>query len=90
MADDTDDFMLTTVDNPWNPYTNYDEWFAWDQAAGYNTPGYLARIAVVSGNLSESDMNLAISNAIDEIVSINVNGLYRRVNNPNTSNVVAS
>ena len=37
--------MLTTVDNPWDPVTNYREWDQWDREAGYCTNAYLARIA---------------------------------------------
>lgn len=82
MAADSADYMLTTVDNPWNPHTNYDEWYAYDQAHGYDTPGFLARIAMVSLNLSEADQDLAIVQAIDEIVQENVSGIYRKISPP--------
>jgi len=78
MPDNTD-YMLTTTDNPWNPYTNYDEWFAFDRAQGYDTPGYLARIVNSSNDLSEADQEQAISDAIDEIVSLNVLGIYMKI-----------
>jgi hypothetical protein len=78
MPDNTD-YMLTTMDNPWNPYTNYDEWFAFDRAQGYDTPGYLARIVNSSNDLSEADQEQAISDAIDEIVSLNVLGIYMKI-----------
>jgi hypothetical protein len=78
MSDD-DTYMLTTIDNPWNPHTNYDEWFAFDQQQGYNTPAYLARVAITSNELSDADQNLAISQAIDEIVDNNVLGIYKKI-----------
>lgn len=71
--------MLTTVDNPYDPFDQYDDWFAWDQRQGYHTPGFLARIAVVSDEMSEADQNLAIESAIDEIVQENVTGMYKKV-----------
>lgn len=71
--------MLTTIDNPFNPVTHYDEWYQWDVNAGYNTAAYLARITVTSDDLSETDQDLAIEEAIDEIVSENVLGVYRKV-----------
>ena len=46
--------MLTTVDNPYDPFTEYDEWFTFDRALGYNTPGLLARVVKSSHELSES------------------------------------
>jgi len=71
--------MLTTIDNPYNPWTHYDEWFAWDAQAGYHTPGFLARIVRSSDELSDEDQSLAIEQAIDEIVEENVLGIYKRV-----------
>jgi len=76
------DHMLTTVDNPNNPFTHFDEWYAWDEAAGYHTTGYLARIVITSDELSEADQSLAIEEAIDEIVEMNVLGVYRKVAEP--------
>lgn len=71
--------MLTTVDNPNDPFTNFDEWYAWDEAAGYHTTGYLARIIFTSNELSEADESTAAEAAIDEIVEMNVLGVYRKV-----------
>lgn len=73
------DYMLTTVDNPFSPFTQFDEWYQWDQQAGYHTPSYLARIAISSDELSDADQDLAIEAAIDEIVELNVLGVYRKV-----------
>lgn len=71
--------MLTTVDNPYDPFTQWDEWLAWDDAAGYCTPGLLARITRMSSELSEGDQHQAVQLAIDEIVKENVLGVLRKV-----------
>lgn len=71
--------MLTTVDNPYDPSTQWDEWFAFDAAAGYNTPAFLARVIKTSDELSSADQSVAIEQAIDEIVRENVLGIYRKV-----------
>ena len=71
--------MLTTADNPFDPFTQFDEWKTFDEAKGYNTCEYLARIAKTSDELSETDQNLAIQSAIDEIIRINVLGIYKKV-----------
>jgi len=73
------EFMLTTVDNPYDPFTQWNEWFAWDQNAGYHTPGLLDRIARLGDDLAEGDQHLAIQQAIDEIVRENVLGVFRKV-----------
>lgn len=71
--------MLTTEDNPYDPYTQWDEWYAWDVAAGYHTCAYLARIAMISDELTDEENDQIISDAIDEIVRFNLTGNYKRV-----------
>jgi hypothetical protein len=73
------DAMLTTVDNPYNPFDDFAEWFAFDSRMGYHTPSLLARVAVTSDELSEEDQNFAIQEAIEEIVKENVSGMHRKV-----------
>ena len=71
-------YLLTTTDNPYNPHTHWDEWYAWD-IANYDTCGYLARIARVSPELSDADYDTAVNRAIDEIVEFNLLGVYTKV-----------
>lgn len=71
--------MLTTIDNPWDPFTQWDLWLSYDMALGYNTSGFLARIVITSDELSESDQRLAHEMAINEIVAENVTGIYKKV-----------
>lgn len=72
-------YMLTTTDNPYNPFTQFDDWDVWDRTAGYHTTAFLARIVRSSDELSEANQHTAIENAIDEIVSENITGVYRKV-----------
>jgi hypothetical protein len=72
------EYMLTTVDNPFSPFDEFEEWLAYDIKLGYNTPGMLDRIARVSYDSSEPDQALAIQSAIDEIVQENVSGMWRK------------
>ena len=76
--------MLTTVDNPWNPFVHFDEWNAWDenQARKEQRPSilrYLAKIAEVSSYMSDRDYDQAVEDAINEAVAFNVTGKYRRI-----------
>ena len=71
--------MLTTIDNPYDPFEEFDAWYAFDARMGYHTPSFLARIVVTSDEISEVDANLANEQAIDEIVEENVLGLWRKV-----------
>ena len=71
--------MLSTIDNPYNPFTEYDEWYRYDQSKGYNTPSFLGRVVISSDELSEVDQQLAVEEAIDEIVKEDVLGMYVKV-----------
>lgn len=70
---------LTTVDNPHSPFDDYPAWYAYDVASGYHTSSFLARIVTDSDQLSESDQEYAIEQAVDEVVKENVLGIYRKV-----------
>lgn len=77
-----DDHMLTTVDNPFNPFTQFDEWNSYDLMKGYGTLAYLARVVVTSPDLSEASQSEALEQGIEEIVRENPLGLYRKVSVP--------
>jgi hypothetical protein len=83
--------MLTTLDNPYDPFTQFDEWYSYDERSGYHTTQYLARIAISSTDLSEADQSDAIEQAINEAVEQNILGIYRKVPAPSnwTEDVVA-
>jgi hypothetical protein len=72
-------YMLTTSDNPFSPFNEWDEWYAYDEAKGYHSSALLARIANTSDELSEPDQVLAIEQAIDDVIAINDIGLYIKV-----------
>lgn len=71
--------MLTTIDNPHDPFESFPRWYQWDVANGYNSSAFLARILVDGDGLSEADENIAIEMAIDEIVRENVSGMFKKV-----------
>lgn len=77
--DQMDEHMLTTIDNPYDPFTQFDEWYSFDERSGYHSTALLARIAKTSDDLSEADVSVAIENAIDEIVTENVSGVHTKV-----------
>lgn len=68
--------MLTTIDNPFHPLKDFDNWNQWDIEHGYNTHSYLLRVAGLS---VDDDENLfekvKILSAI-EIIEQDVLGIY--------------
>ena len=72
----TTNYMLSTIDNPFDPFEQFVSWFLFDVEKGYNTCGYLARIVKLSDDMSQKEQEDEIERAIDEIISINPSGIY--------------
>lgn len=70
---------LTTVDNPYNPFTQYEAWYRFDEGKGYHSCSYLARIARTSDQLSDVENEQELERAIDDIVKYNPLGIYKKV-----------
>lgn len=79
---DDDEYMVTTIDNPYNYYTHFDQWYAYDTGAGHFTLNFLARVARTSNDLSDEDNAQAVAQAVDDIVRENVSGIYTKVKAP--------
>jgi hypothetical protein len=73
------EYHLTTVDNPFDPFEEFQEWRVFDTSHGYNTLELLDRVIVTSDDLSEADQIDAYNLAIDEIVDVNASGVHRKV-----------
>lgn len=72
---------LTTFDNPYDPFNQFDAWFQFDSDKGYNSCGYLDRIARTSDQLSEEENDQEIERAIDEIIKYDFMNIYKKVTN---------
>lgn len=70
---------LTTIDNPFDPRTQFNEWLLFDKEKGYNTCEYLARIARTSDQLSEEENDLEVERAIDEIIKYDFLNIYKKL-----------
>ena len=71
--------FLTTTDNPYDPKTDFPEWYSFDRSKGYGTCEYLARIAKTSEGNSDLDNDQEIERAIDEILEYNLLGIYKKI-----------
>lgn len=71
--------LLTTVDNPYDPIEEFEEWYAFDIANGYHTLDLLGRVLLTAPTLSPPDQEDARQQAIDEIIRENVSGMHRIV-----------
>lgn len=71
--------MLTTIDNPYNPFDNFNEWFMYDVSKGYNTCSLLARISNVTDDMTQKEEEEEIKRAINDIIIHDVMDRYIKV-----------
>jgi len=71
--------FLTTLDNPFDPSVEWEDWKQFDEDHGYYSSEYLARIAKVSDELSDPDYIQAVEQAVDEICRLNILGVYKKI-----------
>lgn len=71
--------LLTTKDNPFNPFTQWDEWYAYDEGMDYHTCSYLARVAFSSDELSSTDELEALETAARSIIQYDPLDIYKLV-----------
>ena len=73
------EFVLTTVDNPYNPFTEPDEWYQYDATCGHGASALVARLAATSWALSDEENDAIIDEAINRIILEDPTGLYKKV-----------
>lgn len=71
--------MLTTFDNPYDPFEQFTSWYLFDVEKGYNTSSYLARIAKLSNSMTQKEENEEVERAIDEIIKYDFRNIYKKV-----------
>ena len=78
------EYMLTTFDNPFDPFEQFTSWFLFDIEKGYYTCAYLARIVTIGDDYTEKEVNDAIDQAIDTIIENDFLNIYKRVSKKNS------
>ena len=74
--------MLTTIDNPFDPFEQFTSWLLFDNEKGYNSCGYLARIAKLSDDMSQKEIDEEVERAIDEIIENDFLCIRKKVKRP--------
>lgn len=76
------DVMLTTIDNPFDPFDDFDSWFQFDCEKGYNSCAILARIDKSTDDMSYEENMMETERAIDEIILNDFQNIYKKVSRP--------
>lgn len=79
--------MLTTIDNPYDPYTQWDLWYEWDESHGYHTCSLLARMTNTVGYFTPEEEQLIMASAIEEIITNSITGNYILAKDPKPDSI---
>lgn len=74
--------LLTTTDNPFNPFVDFDSWYAEDLRLGYDTCGLIARLYVDYPDMSSADQAIEYARVIRAIFQLDVMNVYTLVKRP--------
>ena len=69
-------FMLTTFDNPYNPFVDFSSWYMFDCENDHNTCGRLARLTNVTNEMTEKEVDEERNRAIDFMLKYDFEGIY--------------
>ena len=71
--------MLTTIDNPFDPFEQFTSWMLFDKEKGYDSSERLMRIANISDDMTQKEVDEEIERAIDEIIKYDFMNIYIKV-----------
>ena len=76
-----DEFMLTTIDNPFDPFEQFTSWRLFDIEKGYYSCEHLARLVdpKLSDDLTQREVNKIIEETINKIVQYDFLNIYKKV-----------
>lgn len=61
---------ITTIDNPFNPFEDFASWYDFDMEKGYCSCQRVARLANVTDDMSEVEMEVETERATRRLVEI--------------------
>lgn len=70
---------LTTIDNPFDPIDDFDNWYDYDMEKGYNCCGYVDRVSHYFDAMTEKEKVVELERAIDEILTVNPLNIFKKV-----------
>lgn len=71
--------MLTTFDNPFDPFEQFDDWLLFDKEKGYNSSEKVARIAEFTEEMTQKEIDQEKERAIDAIIMNDFTNIYKKV-----------
>ncbi len=71
--------MLSTLDNPYDPFEQFTSWLLFDKEKNHNSCEILARTVKLADDMTEKEINEETERAIDEIIKFDPFGIFIKV-----------
>lgn len=81
---------LTTVDNPFDPFEQFDSWFMFDIEKGYYSCAKMARlmeangISIYDSSKTREEIEAETEKVIDNFIRLDFTDTYKKVKRPMT------
>lgn len=73
------EFMLTTIDNPYDPFEQFIPWLLFDKEKGYDTCERLMRLVEVREDMSQQELDDATDKAMDQLIANDIMNVFVKV-----------
>ena len=78
-------YMLTTLDNPFDPFNDFKAWYAFDCEKNHNTSSRLARIVNISSEMTQKEIDEEMDRAMDLIIKYDLEDKYIKIEEKQTA-----
>ena len=69
---------ITTFDNPFDPFEQFEDWRRFDEEKGYNSCSRIARLAEFSDDMTQKEIDEETERAIDTLIEIDFLNIYEK------------
>ena len=73
------DCMLSTVDNPYDPFEQFNLWLMFDKEKGYDSCERLARLVDLTDDMTQKEIDEEIERAMDELIKLDFTDTFIKV-----------
>lgn len=73
------DCAITTVDNPFDPFDQFNDWLMFDKEKGYHSCERVVRLAKFTDDMSEPEINEEFERAIDRLISLDCLDIFKKI-----------
>ena len=70
---------ITTKDNPFDPFDQFDDWLMFDKEKGYNSCERVTRLMKVTDEMTEPEIDSEFERAVDRLIELDFLDIFRKV-----------